>query len=212
MGPGATVGAWTSTFPPALLGSVTVPAGETFTLSVPLEQPFFLAGIAPGEWQITLPEMIATGGSVELPPYGLGTPIARIGSMFGMILNSYAPDYMPILGVLGITVTTVATCSSPVGATISISGVDPDAGRYGVLYTGADGLPSSATAITGTQSPSAYAYNLPVNVDLSVVVTHPTCKQGPPLGTSGLTLTGKVRVVPSSTNAGAASVTVATLE
>ena len=158
---------------------------------MPLDQPFFVVATTSGYWEMTLQEMVVTAN-----PAGLFEPLTLVSDAYGSSVTLAAPGYDSSLGVLGISVIAQGQCQQATGATLSITGLPPDAGPYHVIYLG-NGTPSAAQSVTGAALPSAYAYNLPVGVDLSIAVTHPTCQQAPyPVAMNSLTYTGKVRVFP----------------
>jgi hypothetical protein len=161
-------------------------SGGSFFVSVPIGAPFQLTAIAHGYWPMSLQEIFVTA------------PTASLLQPITLISDVTAPGYDPSLGVLGISVLSLGKCADPTGATLAITGAaSPEGSSYKIVYF-SGGTPSSAQSVTGTALPSAYAYNLPVGVDLSVAISHPTCTQAPyPVAVPGyrnVTYTGKVRV------------------
>ncbi len=175
--------------PPSPLPQAPADIGDTFFAPVPIGSPFQIVARASGYWPMTLQEMIATGPNALLPQQ-----VTLVTSAYATSLTNAAPGYDSSLGVLGLSVLSLGQCASVAGATLAVTG--PDAGSAQVIYLASNGTPSSATSVTSSSFPSAFAYNVPVGVDLSVTVSHPTCAPAPyPVAVpTNVTLTGRVRV------------------
>jgi hypothetical protein len=181
----------TASDPPSLFSQSSSTVYGMLYATVPVGVPFQIVARASGYLPETLQEMIATRQATTVPELPLVT------SSYATSLTNAAPGYDPSLGLLGLSVRSLGRCADTSGATLEITG--PDAGSSRVIYL-ANGTPSSATSVTGAAEPSAFAYNVPVGVDVSVTVSHPTCAPAPYPVTSGtnVTLTGKVRVSPGN--------------
>jgi hypothetical protein len=179
--------------PPSPLSQAPTSFGNSVYVAVAVGLPFQIIGRASGYLPMTLQEMIATGQLAVVPE-----PLTLVTTTYATSLTNAAPGYDPSLGLLGLSVLSLGRCASPSGATLEITG--PDAGSSRIIYLASNGTPSSATSVTSASLPSAFAYNVPVGVDLSVTVSHPTCAQAPYPVAAGtnVTLTGKVRVAPGS--------------
>jgi hypothetical protein len=156
-------------------------------------QPFSLAFTKSGYIPLTEQEMTISGDFDQ----GSETLIDTSTAMLFLGTFKSTPD--PSLGILNINVIpNGTTCMDAGGATVTV--ISPGAAGDGgapVLEYWKGGFPNAgATSVQSGQSPVAVAYNLPVGVNLSISVHHPTCKQTKyPVTQGTVTYTGNVQVI-----------------
>jgi hypothetical protein len=93
-----------------------------------------------------------------------------------------------------IVVMTAGSCASAVGGTLSV--VSPPGAP--MVYFGSGGIPDKTITSFQAVKPNravAVVYNIPLDAELTVAVTHPTCTQAPfPAAQGGKTLSSHVRL------------------
>lgn len=161
--------------------SATTDAKGNYTLAVAKDTPYTMTVSADGyltlheqEWKVS--------GDVDR-----GQTLAVSNGIEAILKNALSPIPDPTLAVLSVNVVPTGSCTSAIGATISVPGLPQpsdagadagttDAGSGGPhLVYFAGGFPTANTSVTDTGTPSAVIYDLPAGMFSQITVSHPTC-------------------------------------
>ncbi len=181
-------------------GTITTKSDSkgVWSLTLPKSQPFSLTFTTPNYATLTEQEFQLTGD------FDRGNSSLIDQSTANLLLGTFN-GYDATLGVLGLVAIANGT-SCPAddkttetvnGATFSVSGGSPgDAGGPKIVYFKGGFPTASATSTAAGQAPAAVAYNVPVGVNLTVTVTHPSCtQQAFPVTQGAITYTGNVQTI-----------------
>jgi hypothetical protein len=151
----------------ALGQSATTDTSGKFSLRLPANTIFAYSITAPDHIKYVSQEMMLNG------EFNQDASFVTTSSSLPL-LTGKLPDLDDKLGVVTVTVLPRGACADETAATLA---ADP-LGSIKVSYADEAGLPSP-TATSFAKNQYAVLYNVPLNVSLSVAVTHPTCHQAP---------------------------------
>lgn len=160
--------------------TTTTDADGKWSLKVPINTPSSTLVFKDGYIRGHMPEEIYSGD------YDRGDmPLPDLNTF--MLAELAQNGYDESKAAISIVVRTLPSCASDDGATLTVTAPD---GTSTVYFKG--GLPSaSATAVSKGQSPAINVYNIPAGDNLTLTLTHPTCKQVPfPYTEGNATFTG----------------------
>lgn len=163
----------------------TTDATGAFSLSVPSGATLSPSVTGPSYSHLLFPESVPAAADVDF-----GTLVMPTASTYQLEQQGLSLDTSKAL--VQIVVVTAPSCPSAVGGTVAVLAPSETSTWYFAANSLPDASLTSFQSVSGAR-PVAVVFNIEEGAELSVQMTHPTCKPAPlPFTYDGKTYTGKV--------------------